>query len=165
MERYKAWEETCQIKTTSGKKSLTHNTLRIDFVWHGLRTIVLNWIYTVVQECKSVCVCALSSPTCLDYQLGTLIAGEQSHVDCTALHISTIFVHNGIQLCMAHCGTKRLDSPESIQNHSFNTIMAIHTTIPVNVPIQYIPFKLRHFVFDLWKCISLYREVEKVLQT
>ena len=48
----------------------------------------------------------LSVLTSLDDELGTLVAGEQSHVDGAALHISTVLVHNGVQLCMAHCGTE-----------------------------------------------------------
>lgn len=54
-----------------------------------------------------VCVCMLSTPTCLDDELGTLVAGEQSNIDGAAFHVSTVLVHNGIQLCMAHCGTER----------------------------------------------------------
>lgn len=51
-------------------------------------------------------VCVLSVPTSLDDELGTLVAGEQSHIDGAAPHISTGLVHKCVQLCMAHCGTE-----------------------------------------------------------
>lgn len=40
--------------------------------------------------------------TCLDDELGTLVAWEESHVDSAALHISTVLIHYGVKLCMAH---------------------------------------------------------------
>lgn len=56
-----------------------------------------------------VCLWVLSAPTCLNDELGTLVAGEQSHIYDAAFHISAILVHNGIQLCMTHCGAEYLD--------------------------------------------------------
>lgn len=51
-----------------------------------------------------MCVCF--TPTCLDDELGTLVAWEQSHVHGAALHISTVLVHDGVELSVTHCGTE-----------------------------------------------------------
>lgn len=42
-------------------------------------------------------------PTCLDDELGAFITWEQGDVHTTALHISRVLVHDGVQLSMAHC--------------------------------------------------------------
>lgn len=42
------------------------------------------------------------TPTCLDDELGALVARKQSHVHGAAFYISTVLVHNGIQLCVTH---------------------------------------------------------------
>ncbi len=52
-----------------------------------------------------MCVHALSPLTCLDDELGTLVAREQSYIQGATFHISTVLVHDGIQLCVAHCQT------------------------------------------------------------
>lgn len=41
--------------------------------------------------------------TCLDDELGALVAGEQSHVHDAAFHVGTVLVHDGVQLSMTHC--------------------------------------------------------------
>lgn len=74
-----------------------------------LSTYSYNWL-----GCK--CEFVLVTPTCLDDEFGTFIAGEQSHIHGAAFHISTVLVHNGIQLCMAHCGTECWDGPHLIQD-------------------------------------------------
>ena len=61
------------------------------------------WLGTI-----RVCVRVCQTPTGLDDELGTLVAGKQSHIHGAAFHISTVLVHNGIHLCMAHCGTEQL---------------------------------------------------------
>lgn len=45
--------------------------------------------------------------TRLDDELGTLITREQGDVDRTAFHIGRVFVHDGIQFGVAHCGFGR----------------------------------------------------------
>lgn len=42
-------------------------------------------------------------PTCLDDELGTFITWEQGDVHTTALHVSRVLVHDGVQLGVAHC--------------------------------------------------------------
>ena len=51
-----------------------------------------------------VCVCVSPSlpPTCLDDELGTLIARKKCHVHGAAFHISAVLIHDGVKLCMAH---------------------------------------------------------------
>ena len=41
--------------------------------------------------------------TGLDDQLGTLVAGEESHVHRATFHVCRILVQDGIELCMADC--------------------------------------------------------------
>lgn len=47
------------------------------------------------------------APTCLDDELSTFITREEGHVDGTAFHVGRVFVHDGIQLRVAHCGRER----------------------------------------------------------
>lgn len=54
----------------------------------------------------------LQTPTGLDDELGTLVAGEQSHVHGASFHISAVLVHDGIQLCVAHWGTECCDKTQ-----------------------------------------------------
>lgn len=43
------------------------------------------------------------TPTCLDDELGALVAGEQSHVHDAAFHVGTVLVHDGVELGVTHC--------------------------------------------------------------
>ena len=52
-----------------------------------------------VRACVRACVV---TPTSLDDELGTLVAGEQSNIHGAAFHIGTVLVHDGIELCVAH---------------------------------------------------------------
>lgn len=47
------------------------------------------------------------APTCLDDELSTFITGKQGNVHSTAFHVGRVFVHDGIQLGVAHCGFER----------------------------------------------------------
>lgn len=41
-------------------------------------------------------------PTCLDDELSTFITREQGDIHGTAFHVRRVFVHDGIQLGVAH---------------------------------------------------------------
>ena len=59
---------------------------------------------TGLFEWLCACVCGSHGlpPTCLDDELGTLVARKQCHVDSAAFHIGAVLIHYGIKLCMAH---------------------------------------------------------------
>lgn len=56
--------------------------------------------------------------TCLDDELGALVAGEQSHVHGAALHISAVFVHDGVELSVTHWRTE----PSETRRHETSRI-------------------------------------------
>ena len=66
---------------------------------------LFEWIYLNQFVCPCVCMCVSSSlpPTCLDDELGTLIAWKKCHVNSAVFHISAVLIHYGVKLCMAHC--------------------------------------------------------------
>ncbi|KAF3860554.1 hypothetical protein F7725_000809 [Dissostichus mawsoni] len=79
----------------------THHQTRLPAPTHHHTRFKLWWNHhTKSHQCGS------HGPTSLDDQFGTLVAGEQSHIDGAALQISAVLVHDGVELCVAHCGTE-----------------------------------------------------------
>lgn len=58
-------------------------------------------------------VWSVRRPTGLDDELGALVAGEQGHVHGAALHVGAVLVHDGVELGVAHWGTRRQAPPSS----------------------------------------------------
>lgn len=63
------------------------------------------------------------TPTGLDDELGALVAGEQSHVHGAAFHVGAVLVHDGVQLCVAHCGRGQRRRAAVSQPRSLKTLL------------------------------------------
>lgn len=64
-------------------------------------------MHTFLKTHSSEFVTRPQTPTCLDDELGALVAGEQSHVHGAVFHVGTVLVHDGVELSMTHCNQKK----------------------------------------------------------
>lgn len=74
----------------------------IYFGLHAWDTFTTKRQHSAHDDCfEWISVPGLTS-TCLDDELGALVAWKECHVDSAGFHISAVLIHYGIKLCMAH---------------------------------------------------------------